>query len=335
MQGPIAKLSIFASVVAVTFAFAEILVRLAGHDPWRIQTTDLREPTMSEFDPTLGWITKPGKYTVPPYQAKGEEIHYTFLPDGSRIASKAKPAGPYDIVLLGGSFTQGRAISDWETVGWKLQSALPDSNVGIFAVGAYGTYQSFLMLKRLYQRGIRPKVVLYGFADFHEYRNIAHYEWRRLLSQYSKRGHIAMPYCSLGKDGRLREHPPAAYPVLPLREHFALVDFLTMTYYQFSQDERERERQRAKITNLILLKMNRLARDNAAAFYVAVLYAKDSSSRFYTRTLRSKNVSVIDARIRLTPEMAVPGEGHPNGRAHSRWATKIESRLREDAGPRM
>jgi len=321
------------TVLIVTIACAEVLVRIMGHSPWRFQAVDLNEPTMSEYDAILGWVAKPGMYSVPPYSPAGSEIQYTFLDDGSRATSDNPQTDSYDVVLLGGSYTQGRAVSDRETFGWKLQEAFPDMNVGNFGVGAYGTYQSYLMLKSLCQRGIEPKIAIYGFIDTHEQRNIARYTWLRTISLYSKRGHIAMPYCSLDTEGRIAEHPPVAYPVIPFREQLTLVDFLTMTYYRLNRGERERFDNRVKITEAILLKMNRLARANGSSLCVAVLQASDAAQRHYARILEDEGILVIDVRTDPGSALRVRGEGHPNGKAHSLWADRIEAVLRPNIVP--
>ena len=324
---------IILAVPIVTIACAEVLVRSLGHSPWRFQTVDQYEPTMSEYDAVLGWVAKPGTYRVPPYSPAGSEIQYTFLDDGSRATSDDRQTGSYDVVLLGGSYTQGRAVSDRETYGWKLQEALQEMNVGNFGVGAYGTYQSYLMLKSLCQRGIEPQVVIYGFIDTHEHRNIARYTWLRMISLYSKRGHIAMPYCSFNTQGQIEEHPPVAYPAIPLREQLALVDFLTKTYYRLNKRERERFDNRVKITEAILLEMNRLARTNGSLLCVAILEAGDAAQRHYARILRNEGILVVDVRTDSGPAMRVQGEGHPSSMAHSLWADKIAAILRSEITP--
>ena len=177
------RLFALAIVLVAAGAGGELLVRLAGHEAWSPVAVDRNEPTMSRFDPVLGWVAIPGSHVVSPYHPAGAEIHYTFLEDGSRATSEVGRTGPYDLVLLGGSYTQGRAVSDWDTFGWKLQSAFPELKVGNFGVGAYGTYQSLLMLRSLYQRGLEPEIVIYGLIDHHQVRNIAHFDWLMMISR--------------------------------------------------------------------------------------------------------------------------------------------------------
>ena len=202
--------------------------------------------------------------------------------------------------------------------------------MGNFGVGAYGTYQSLLMLRSLYQRGLEPEIVIYGLIDHHEVRNIAHFDWLMMISRYSKRGHISTPYCSLDANGQLREHPPIAYPIVPLREHLALVDFLTQAFYRFDPRERTRVRNSEEITGKIMLEMARLAAQNGASFYVAVLSESEETSRPHDALLARAGARVLSVGSSLSPDLTVPGEGHPNGRAHSLWAGKLESALRSD-----
>ena len=54
-----------------------------------------------------------------------------------------------------------------------------------FAVGGYGTYQSLLMQERIlgYKKNI--KVIVYGFIDHHELRNVAAGSWMSFLNKFS------------------------------------------------------------------------------------------------------------------------------------------------------
>ena len=117
------------SLGLVLFA-AEIALRLLDLGPWSSFAQDAAEPTMNEPDPVLGWRPRSGKYEYPGYVAGEPSIRLTFLEDGRRLsespeltgqrgalASGARPV----ILLLGGSYTLGWAISDEETYAWKLQ----------------------------------------------------------------------------------------------------------------------------------------------------------------------------------------------------------------------
>ena len=311
-------------------AVTEIIARVRHFGPFRMRRIDLREPTMFKPDPILGWVPKAGKYLSPSYKPGGAPIQYTFFEDGSRATSGNASPAPYQIVLLGCSYIQGWAISDPETLGWKLQAAFPFLKAGNFGVGGYSTYQSLLCLRRLINRGEEPLVVFYGFNVFHEDRNIAPILWLKHLAEFSKRGHAAVPYCSLDQKGALVEHPPIRWPRIALRKYFAFPQFLTAIYCRLKTGENERARDKRKITEQLLLEMRDLARQHHAKFVVVMFPAPPEDVRAYAGFFRDHKIETLDASAVLTKEDLVPGEGHPNGRANSRWAGKIIFYLKND-----
>lgn len=283
---------------------------------------------MNEYDSVLGWRAKKGFYPVPPYDPSGTETHYSFLEGGSRKTS----AGQTDVrdarpklIAVGCSFTQGWAISDEETYAWKLQERFPDDEVLNYGVAGYGTYQSLLMLERVLPAVRNPKVVLYGFYDKHEDRNVAPAAWVRKLSMYSRRGHVFVPYVSLGPEGQIVRHPPEAYPVFPLREYSSMVALAESAYAELWAKERSVDGREA--TQQLLLQMRDLARRYGAQFALVFLTVNDETKDHYQRFLTENHVTALDCSRQLSEEMTVKGEGHPNGKMNSVWAACIADSL--------
>lgn len=303
---------------------AEILLRITGFtEPWSILAEN--EPAMFEPDSVLGWRTKPGEFTLAPSSPQGHETHYTFLKDGSRSTSNNNEKSSYDLIFIGGSFTEGFAVSDEDTFAWKLQSQFPSVKIGNFGVGGYGTFQSFLLLRDLYKHNIKPAIVIYGFMPFHEERNIANSGWRKVLTEFSRRGHSLLPFCSLDENGELVEHKPIGYPVLPLHEYLALDDFAVKFYYKFiDEDERRRRKDGFAITQKLMVAMNNLAERNGSSFFVALLGQPQQYEFFF----ETSGIKTIDCRLELDDDHIVRGEGHPNGKAHSIWAERIATSLK-------
>jgi hypothetical protein len=311
--------------VVLTVISAEILLRVTGlGGSWAIPAVE-NEPTMSKPDAILGWRVIPGKFKAPPYSQEGTEAIYTFLKDGSRATSEDEETGPYDLIFLGCSFTQGFAVSDRDTFPWKIQSEFPSMKIGNFGTCGYGTYQSLLLLRELYKQNIKPAIVVYGFLPFHEERNIAHSEWLRSLSRSSRRGHIATPFCSLNYEGELMEHKPVAYPVLPFREHIFSIAFLSKVYYRYvDQEERRRRQAGSEVTEKLILAMNSLAKKNGSDFSVAIL----ADPKQYESFFKTSGLGTIDCRLELDKDHIVSGESHPNGKAHSIWAGEMATFLK-------
>ncbi len=310
-----------------------------------LRTTKLAEPLrvlkpvgpmFFEPHPVRGWAQKPGRFLVPRFSADGHETHYTFLADRSRATSEQMASAAYDLVFVGCSITQAFAVSDEDSFAWKVQSALPAVRVGNLGVGGYGTFQSLLLLRELYARGARPRTVIYGFLPFHAERNIAHAGWLRVLAQYSRLGHETLPFASLDDNGVLLEHGPAPFRAFPFREQLALADLAAKVHFKFlDPEERRRRRDAQQVTCKLISDMNRLARRNGSAFYVALLGQLRELGPFppaYESCCRESGVETIDCRIDLGEEYIVRGESHPNEEAHAIWAECLTSHLRNRHG---
>ena len=329
----LSKLAVLLVSAALSLCAAELVLRLTGYRPWAYVQADRNEPTMNEYDPVLGWRAKKGFYAVPPYDPSGSEAHYSFLEGGLRKTfagqTDARDARP-KFIAVGCSFTQGWAISDEETYAWKLQERFPAHEVLNYGTAGHGTYQSLLMLERLLPTARDPRVVLYGFYDKHEERNVAPAAWIRKLSMYSRRGHVFVPYVSPGPEGQLIRHPPEAYTVFPLREYSSMIALAESAYAELRAKERTAGRREA--TQQLILQMRNLARRYGAEFALVFLVADEKTKDHYQRFSAENRVTAIDCSRRLSEEMTVKGEGHPNGRMNSVWAACIADTL-SDADP--
>lgn len=310
-----------------SLALAEVVLRATGHEPWAPSTLDSGEPVMNEPDPVRGWRNRPGHYAIPPYAEGGHETGIHILPDGGRATGAGEPDDRRGLLLVGGSYTRGNGLSDSETTAWKLQRRFPGLRVMNHGTGGYGTYQSLLALEALLpQRDVA--LVLYGFIDHHEVRNVAPPGWIDLLSRFSRRNHVAVPYCTLGANGELVRQSPEAYPVWPLRRWLATVAFLERVVAYSGGGERIR--QRRPVTELLLVEMESLTRRHGNGFAVVFLTARQDTVAHYTRFLTRRGIRFADCARAVSPRFQVPGEGHPNDRLTGIWAECIEARLGDE-----
>jgi hypothetical protein len=295
-------------VLSISIAISELLLRLTGHKPKISNEWPTVEP-----DPILGWKNREGVFTMPPYQIPGKPIIITQLSDGTRYSGRRPEEPKGEILILGGSFTHGYAISDNETYPWKLQALYPSYTVLNYGSPGYGTYQSLLLLERKLLRLKNPKLILYGFYWHHEIRNISTPEWL----------HVSLPYISMIKGGKLIRHFPNRYFELPLRESFALSEFLQIAYMKIKARNRTRIQGRF-ITKALLTEMNNLSRKHGAYFAVVFLTTGEYTNEEYITFLHSKDINVIDCAHKLTDNFRVPGEGHPNERLNALWSKCIK-----------
>jgi len=308
----LALVALFLSA-AVTLAAAEIMLRAAGFKPWERLVSDKDwGGSMNEPDSVLGWKRKPGQYTVKAFVPGVEDLKVTIQPGGWRATGREAQGGRPRLVVVGCSFTEGQWLSDEETVAWKLQAKFPEIAVQNYGVAGYGTYQSLLLMERIFAEPNPPKMVLYGFIENHGRRNVASVE---LLEAWTKASRTAprFPYVSLNGEGELVRHLPDGYPQWPLREHSALVNFSQKMYaYAWLIAEKRRWTQ-AAVTEKLILEMDNLAKRNGAQFAVVTLVMDRGTGKpTYIELFEKKNIPYIDCDYPLTDEFTVPEDGHPN-----------------------
>ncbi len=304
---------------------AEALLRLRGHRPW----TPLDVPAFGVRDthPVLGWTNRPGRHLLPPFGGHGEPVPLSFLEDRSRATGAPAGVGP-EVWLLGCSWTEGWGVADEASFAARLQQRFPALRFRNFASAGYGTYQSLLALEDLLGRRPAPALVLYGFIQLHEGRNVAAPSWLRVLSALGRTEARwpGLPYVSLRADGALVRHPPERYPAWPLREQLASVSFLQHVY----AESRARRRLAAarSITTLLMIAMRESAQAKGAGFRVVMLhFGNDTGRTAYERFLERNRMRPIDCALPFPEELRVPNDGHPNAEMHARIARCIGDAL--------
>jgi hypothetical protein len=309
---------------AVALGLAEYAVRQAGWDPRQVDLGD--EPTVFQDHPALGWEPVPGRHVWTDAVDEAEDIVHTITGEGHRAASYDAVEASRELVLAGGSFTQGWEVSDPETFAWRLQERLPEWKVVNLGVSGYGTYQSLLRLEEELPRLENPGLVVYGFIDHHEQRNVGETNWLRLLAQAGSGART--PRAGLREDGSIEHHGLAGY-LFPLREHSALAALAEDAWLIHVVGELPHRKR--DVTKSLLLRMNELAEGHGADFAVVFLHGEDSSVHRLTRFLDHHAIPSLDCTFPLTASLKVDGKGHPNEKAHGRWATCIRHGLAQTA----
>lgn len=311
--------------LALALAAAEILLRAAGREPWRRARLPGNEPVMYDPDPVLGWRSRPGSWVYPGYSPGAGQVRVTNLPDGSRTTGFRGDASADEVWLVGDSFMQGWGLSDDETLAWRLQAEHPQLRFVNFGTGGYGTWQSLLGLERAFAERAPPKLVVYGFIPVHEERNVASAAWLREQARAARSDTIAVPFATLDRDGALVRHPPQAYPRWPLDERSALVAFAQDLSARARAERRAGERRRA--TQTILREMHAQSAAQGARFVVVFFWIDRAGRDDYARFLRANGIELVNCTRTVTPELVIPGEGHPNAKLNSLWAECLSRRV--------
>jgi hypothetical protein len=333
-------LALVAITLSVGLLLGELVVRASGRRPWSGMVRP-KEPQLYVEDPELGWRLRPGRYSHPGYTPGSEALRIHVLPDGSRDAGYTGSGGEPWLALLGGSFVQGWGLSDEQTLAWELQKHQRGWRVANHGVGGYGTHQSLLVLERLLAGQVVPSLVLYGFIPLHEPRNVADAGWLESLARAGRGSLVAAPSATLDAEGELVRHEPRRHPRWPLREWSALATFgelLTARSLAEGRSEQARD-----VTLQLLAAMNRISVARGARFAVVFLWTPPGArvpyregadphprvyrGDLYASALRAEGVPMLDCSHEITPELAVPGEGHPGAELNDFWAACVSEWL--------
>jgi len=308
-----------ASLVAA-FGLAEWGLRKAGipyHTTWTPSET-----AIARFDPLLGWSYRPHLEGV---QRQGEHLRPVVTDShGLRVRSPAHrpdPAAP-TLLLVGGSIAFGHGLSWDESLAGRLERRL-GLQVANLGVQAYGTDQALLALQRHHPRFERVEAVVYVFIDDHVLRNgVAD---RRLLIPFARFAGTK-PRFELGRDGRPRlASAPVRYED---HVHSWLVDLVRIRLGGALGLFPPRP---TELTGALVAEMGRIADSRRARFLVVHWRSDAEPARTF---LRQPGTELVDTGVDPPPgweRMTIPGDGHPDGRAHDHVAGLLATALA--AGP--
>ena len=229
LRNKINKFFVLFIILTLSIISLEVMLRFFGYTPWKY--IDDRTG-INKSDDTKGWIAKEGSHEIIASKEYMEKTTINILEEGNRFTgldSKKKEK----IIIIGGSFTQGWGVNDNETYSFNLQTELKNYEIANFGQSGYGTVQSYLLLKEILNKYDNIKLVLYGFIDHHEYRNVARAEWLETLLKFSGKNNKLkpkIPYAILDLENKITIKDPISYIKLPLREFSALVTVIEKIY---------------------------------------------------------------------------------------------------------
>jgi hypothetical protein len=296
---------------------AEITVRLAGFTPAPAVSAE-PDAQLNIEDPSLGWQNRPEIRQT--YRTPAAPPHtITVLANGARAsrdpnAARQQTAGR-DVIFIGCSFTFGFGLKDEETFAWKVQAAQPAWRVHNFGVNGYGTCQSYGLLKTLFERHVwRKPVVIYGFIDDHENRNVADYAWHYALSRMSTRRNVLLPSCALDESGSIVFNALRPYPQFPLRRTLATISLLEVNYLKLVGAALAAQKQR--VTEQLLVEMEAFAAARSGTFAVLLFDPSGSRSSYYREFLERRGIPALAvAGAGQNPAQTLSqADGHPNAR---------------------
>jgi len=183
-----------ASYSSLITAFHKVGVRFGVFDSVsfyeRKQTTD--PAPFFVPDQYLGYKAAPGLH-VNTYSRRKRGAHWehfkvrvTINSDGSRYTGNTHKAINRNMYIFGDSLVFGEGVNDEQTFSFLLQQARPDFNVKLFALGGYSTIQNFLTFNKLKTLINSDDIVILGYADFFDERNVVAPSRLREIEGYYK-----------------------------------------------------------------------------------------------------------------------------------------------------
>lgn len=316
----------FISIVILTLLLLECILRLKGHQlpPAR----PVQKKPIMQLDEQLGWKHIPGEFLLPPNSASLDSVNITIANDGSRKTSTNTVEYKDELLFIGGSFTFGWGLSNQEHVAWKVQNEIKNLKIKNKAVGAYGTYQSLLVLEDELKNGKRPKQVIYGYIAHHKLRNVAEGNWAMLMHDIRGTQHVKVPYVTVNASGKLLRHDPFEVYQIPLARQLVSIYSLQVAYLNFQSKKRVENAN--GIFEKLVLKMQELCKTYDIDFHVAILYEEPKEIDNLTSFFQHNDIPYIDCNVPLSHENTIENDGHPIQSVHTEWAERIVKRLRDD-----
>ena len=311
-------------LAVVAFAgLAEIGLRLF-QIPFRLGWTPA-EYRISRFDPDLGWSYLPNLSTVERFGSAGRPVAIYTDATGNRVPApdtRPNPAAP-TALFVGCSYTFGHGLPFEETFVGRLASipGLPLQVVNL-GVQGYGTDQSLLSLEQVLPK-FNTKVVIYTFLLDHVKRN-DNADRRFIFPKARFPG--TKPRFAVGSDGALRQvSRPLSYDQVP---DCHLCDLVQLFWNRWGPEPS------VGLTRALVKAMKDYVESKGAVF-VLVLWTNPHrmpSDQLAEALFPGLHANVVDVGAGAPasfPQWMIPGETHPDARAHAFVAQRIAAKLQE------
>jgi hypothetical protein len=324
MRSALTKLTYFVSVMLILVAAGEITARMMGYRPYQEVRQSIKitpEGRFYQADSLLGYKGKPGHFDL----VLSDSLRFSVMHDseGWRITApdSVDRDSLQEIWIFGCSFTHGYGVNDDQNFPWLLQQAIPQYRIRNFGMDGYSTLHAWLLLQNLVADGKRPAAVILAHGAFHEQRNTANRYWHKALHGQQIAEDIRYPFLRFDENDSLRlQYSKLEYHLLPLQKQLAL---LALIEEEWNQSEEDGLRS-SYITEVLIERINELCHKIKAKFILAGIYQHPQTSKML-EIFHLDQVATVDISQELSkPEMRIlPGNGHPNAKAHALMADKL------------
>ena len=309
----------------ISLAGAEGVLWFAGYPNWWAMDPAWGGGSPDyEADADLGWRVRQGDYSL--VWADGTDSNHpvktTNWSGGRRATSEHEPAPGNSnqgrVLFFGDSYIQGYGLPDSQTLPWIFQKRHPELDVSNFGAGLYGTYQSYLSMKKSVHE---PASVYYLFNAFHEDRNAAAPSFLR-IAKTPPPGWF-YPYAEVSH-GELVGERSRGELIWPISRHWRLAamvqdyDLLAKSYLRL--------RGKREVTEILLARMNETVLAAGGKLRIILMDMTPEERSDYRHFLESRNIAFIDCdRPELKDRSLRLSDGqHPTGKLNEMIAQWIE-----------
>lgn len=320
-------------ITLTTLLLLEIVIRLCGVTPFRVQNFDIQSKPNFCLMPnsTYGFGLNPGEFQV----TMNHEIHYTTTHnlDSLRIVSYSK-SDDYikKIDVHGCSFTYGMSVDDSLAFPFLLQKAFPNYRFRNYAVPGFGNLQALIRLQNQEKNGDLPDVVMVSYADFHDERNALNTNYRKSLYHgflnanenvkplFAK---SQMPFYDLKKGVQYCDWQKM-YGNWFGRDYSAAINSLQDAFEKMQNSSNDEK----AVTHQILLEIKELCKKNKVKFIVLFI-TKSESTKVTKQFCEQQKIEIIDIGLEFPSEKYsnLPYDIHPNKLAHRTFFNSVPSNL--------
>ncbi len=333
----IAGISLSIVSVALTFACAELLYRLAVGEPEAVEFIDENLYDANAHE-KLGYLPKADnsytarKSVLDDGRRKSiyEVTYTTDLHHRRTVGHEVLPGAPH-LLLFGGSSVFGEGLPDISTLQYQLKLGIPSINVYNYSVHGWGTANMLAALESLdltHQVQSLSGGAIYTYLWFHEDRNIG-----------SNKAHWTMqfPYYEPDADGRLvsygavTERRPGVISMNSrwetLTGYSRLLSLVDTDFARWGVDP-------AKLTAGIIIESKRRYKSLFDGKFLVLdhpmnAWVPGARRESYLRVLSELDkagVTVINLHIEITNDSRIPYDGHPSALLNQEIASELATR---------
>ena len=155
------------TVAAVVLAFVAVAAWRLGGGMGAVSSNPLEAgAAWAAPDPGLGWMNKEGVFTAP--ETEASMTFWSFGRRATREDSALSEEGHTQVMILGGSVTQGYGVSDAETFPALLGGQYPEYAFENFGTGGYGVDQAKTLGARAFDmlyKSSKPQLILLAYQS--------------------------------------------------------------------------------------------------------------------------------------------------------------------------